>query len=77
MLQRALDVGFCHDSWAWIDIEPAYDRLRALPRFKALVEQADRIAVEQRAELERMRAARLITYRTPPGAAQNPTTASP
>ena len=44
--------------------DPAYDRLRAKPRFRALVETVDRHIALQRAELDQMRIKKLVPWRT-------------
>ena len=44
--------------------DPAYERLRSKPRFRALVETVDRHIALQRAELDQMRIKKLVPWRT-------------
>jgi tetratricopeptide (TPR) repeat protein len=56
------------NSGTWLPLfmanDPAFQRLRSHPRFRAVAEQAQRIAIAQRRELDQMRAKGLVPYRT-------------
>jgi hypothetical protein len=48
----------------YLSDDPAYQRLRSNPRFRAVVEQVERYSVTQRQELDQMRAKGLIPHRS-------------
>jgi transcriptional activator of cad operon len=64
---RALDFGVAHPSdgtwWYVLELEPAFDGLRANPRFRTLVERVQARAEVQRQRLEELRAAGLAPRR--------------
>lgn len=64
VLEQSIAVGFSHDWWMYLQIDPAYERLRSHPRFKALLLQAQKITAEQKLELQDLRERELIPHRT-------------
>ena len=64
MLEKSVAEGQTPSLRIYLDSEPAYQRLRSLPRFMALLERTRLTALAQRQQLDQMRATGLIPYRS-------------
>lgn len=58
----AAHYGVCH-WWAFLDVEPAFEKLRKLPRYTALLGQVRTHVTEQRAAVDRLRSEGVIPER--------------
>lgn len=63
-LEKAVTDGQTPALGLYLDAEPAYEHLRPLPRFRAIVERMRGIISVQRQQLEQMRAAGLVPHRS-------------
>lgn len=68
MLEKSIEAGHLPAFVFYLENEPAFERLRTLPRFQAILARARRLAAAQRRELDEMRASGLVPYRSKPPA---------
>ncbi|MFL6551550.1 MAG: winged helix-turn-helix domain-containing protein [Povalibacter sp.] len=65
-LERMIDNGGGQGAWQWLESEPSYDKYRNVPRFQAVLDKIRKISARERQELQRLRDAQLIPWRTRP-----------